>query len=359
MKVALRSALILGLLFLVGTVPLGMGSLGADQAAAQTCGGRGQPTCIRDKLLIPCWEGDVCFILEEYCEDGLRANDGHNCAVIAGQPIPEPARVSFRDGNNEVTAGYVVTVDLTQLQEIVPNGSHPGICSRYELDTRPVNRNPGRGQRDPWVEQPDYGPRLAVNGSFYHLDSGDPWRQLCTYPMGYTVSRGSLVRGEELITAYNVGAPPVQFRPGTLLFYSNNRPQGRAEIKWYPFLGSQPTSVPPGMANAISGIPLVRDGAAVPSGPEPDTSHPRTAVGLRADNNQLVIITINAGSDNGTSLPALARYMISLGVQNAINLDGGGSAQLYYNSGGVVVRSLPSDGTPPLYRPVPNFLGFE
>ena len=347
-------------LLLLATIPWGLGSLGADRAEAQTCGGRGQPTCTRDKLLWPCWENDVCFVLEEYCDEGLRTGSGHNCEVIAGQPIPVPAQVSFRDGNNEVNAGYVVTVDLRQLQEIVPNGSHPRICTRGELDLRPVNRNPQPGLAEPWVEQPDYGPRLAVNGSFFRLDTGDPWEQMCTNPMGYTVSSGGLVRGEERIVAYNIGAPPERYDPGTLLFYAHDRPEGRAEIKWYPFMGSQPNSVPPGINNAISGIPLIRDGIAVArTGPEAASSHPRTAVGLRADNNQLVIVTVNAGTDNGTSLAALAAYMIGLGVRNAINLDGGGSAQLYYSSGGVTVRSLPSDLIPPRYRPVPNFLGFE
>lgn len=72
------------------------------------------------------------------------------------------------------------------------------------------------------------------------------------------------------------------------------------------------------------------------------TTHPRTAVGITAD-NKLLLVTRDGRQvfSQGISLKDLAAAMIRLGAVNAINLDGGGSSEMSIK--GMVVNS-PSDG---------------
>jgi|YNPNPStandDraft_1061719.scaffolds.fasta_scaffold00782_12 hypothetical protein len=79
--------------------------------------------------------------------------------------------------------------------------------------------------------------------------------------------------------------------------------------------------------------------------------HPRTAIGLTAD-NKLIIVTVDGRQSisRGISLTDLALLMVKLGAVNAINLDGGGSTTLSIR--GLVVNS-PSGGA---QRPVANAL---
>jgi len=110
---------------------------------------------------------------------------------------------------------------------------------------------------------------------------------------------------------------------------------------------------------AVSGGPwLVRDGQIYIDGKEEnmppsfiDTRHPRTAVGVNAS-GELLLVTVDGrqGISAGASLPELARRMKDLGAVNAINLDGGGSTTAVVR--GWVVNS-PSGGKE---RPVANAL---
>ena len=56
--------------------------------------------------------------------------------------------------------------------------------------------------------------------------------------------------------------------------------------------------------------------------------HPRTAVGFDSDENLLWIIVVDGrqpGYSDGMTLPELAGVFEALGVEEAVNLDGGGS----------------------------------
>ena len=67
------------------------------------------------------------------------------------------------------------------------------------------------------------------------------------------------------------------------------------------------------------------------------TRHPRTAVGLRAD-NKLLVVTIDgrSSSSRGLSIPELSSLMKALDCVSALNYDGGGSTTAWVNSYGVV-----------------------
>ena len=77
-------------------------------------------------------------------------------------------------------------------------------------------------------------------------------------------------------------------------------------------------------------------------------AHPRTAVGIDADGRRLHILVVDGRSatSRGYTMVELADFMTALGVENAINLDGGGSSAMYTRNGtgafGVV--NEPSDG---------------
>lgn len=96
-------------------------------------------------------------------------------------------------------------------------------------------------------------------------------------------------------------------------------------------------------ANAV----LVRDGAVVQ---QSDTSlAPRTALGIKDDGRTLVLFTTDGRQTlvPGRTLTSVAQQLISLGVQTAVNLDGGGSTTLVARAAGdrqADVRNRPSDG---------------
>lgn len=61
--------------------------------------------------------------------------------------------------------------------------------------------------------------------------------------------------------------------------------------------------------------------------------HPRTAIGINSDSTKLFLITVDGRQtiSMGMTLPELADFMILLGVEDAVNLDGGGSTTMVAN----------------------------
>ncbi|MFB9686931.1 phosphodiester glycosidase family protein [Amycolatopsis plumensis] len=103
---------------------------------------------------------------------------------------------------------------------------------------------------------------------------------------------------------------------------------------------------------------LLRDGVVQPV--DDVAMHPRTAVGFSADGRRLWLATVDGrqADSRGMTELELARHMKSLGADDAINLDGGGSSTLLARNEGEAapsVRNSPSDGGE---RLVPNGIGF-
>jgi Phosphodiester glycosidase len=97
-----------------------------------------------------------------------------------------------------------------------------------------------------------------------------------------------------------------------------------------------------GVKTAIGGGPtLVRDGKAMQwSGIQ--MRHPRTAIGWNKDFIYLVEVDGRQPDLSiGMTFPELAAYMIKLGCEQAMNLDGGGSATLWVCGN---VMNSPSEG---------------
>jgi hypothetical protein len=117
-----------------------------------------------------------------------------------------------------------------------------------------------------------------------------------------------------------------------------------------------------GETQVVGGFPLLlSDGARIGDLEVADRPsfaaerHPRTAVGFDADEDLLWVVVVDGrqpGHSMGMSLPELAGLFEALGVEDAVNLDGGGSTVMVL--GGEAVSS-PSDAEGE--RPVANALG--
>ena len=79
------------------------------------------------------------------------------------------------------------------------------------------------------------------------------------------------------------------------------------------------------------------------------TSHPRTLAGVMEDGTMILAVVDGRRSSysNGAPLAVAARFMISLGAVEAVNLDGGGSSTMVIRNGdNYDVKNNPSDGSP-------------
>lgn len=108
-----------------------------------------------------------------------------------------------------------------------------------------------------------------------------------------------------------------------------------------------------GVTDAVAGWPvLIKDGIPQPlstSDPLVTGRHPRTAVGF--NDEEIFIVAVDGrrpGYAEGMTLFELTNLLLSLGVTDAINLDGGGSTTLVVRRPGnvsPVLANVPSDGT--------------
>lgn len=106
----------------------------------------------------------------------------------------------------------------------------------------------------------------------------------------------------------------------------------------------------------LAGGPLLVSNGKVSLSMDPNSSRareraPRTAVAIDKTGNKVFLVTVDgrqAGYSNGMSLTEFAQYLVSIGVDDALNLDGGGSTAMATRIPGDFLASLvnrPSDGT--------------
>ncbi|MCD8398762.1 MAG: phosphodiester glycosidase family protein [Lachnospiraceae bacterium] len=96
---------------------------------------------------------------------------------------------------------------------------------------------------------------------------------------------------------------------------------------------------------------LISGGVAQPSIAETQKYYPRTAIGMVAKNDYVIVVT-DTGNYTGLNHSDLVSIFQSYGCQYAYNLDGGGSSTLYFN--GQVMNELIND----YERPCADFLYF-
>ena len=103
--------------------------------------------------------------------------------------------------------------------------------------------------------------------------------------------------------------------------------------------------------------PLVTDGVVQPQGDQ--SNAPRTAVGFSEDRKTMYLAVADGRQTNvlGPKLAEMGELMASIGADDAVNLDGGGSSTLIarpLGQAGPTVRNTPSDGSE---RATPNGVG--
>ena len=105
------------------------------------------------------------------------------------------------------------------------------------------------------------------------------------------------------------------------------------------------------VVDAVSGGPaLLKDGSVAITTDEEvffgtaiPNIHPRTAAGLTADGDVILMVVDGRQSDSrGVSLEELARLMLSAGAVTALNLDGGGSSTMVVDG---MLMNRPTGGT--------------
>ncbi|WP_410786982.1 phosphodiester glycosidase family protein [Kribbella sp. C-35] len=113
------------------------------------------------------------------------------------------------------------------------------------------------------------------------------------------------------------------------------------------------------VAAAVSGnYQLAKDGKVPDTVPDADLA-PRTAIGFDADGSRMILLTVDgrATGSRGLSLKEMGQLMISLGADDALNLDGGGSSTMLARTPGKAAPEVVNDPSDGGERMVPNGLG--
>lgn len=151
--------------------------------------------------------------------------------------------------------------------------------------------------------------------------------------------------------------PAVAWKPGTPPWMGSTRISGDTLVAGWPV----PFGVGDGLTEAVGGYPELLDGGhrvgdlALAERPAFAASrHPRTAVGFDPVSRRLWLVVVDgrqAPRSVGMTLPELATLLEAFGMQEALNLDGGGSSVLVVRG---AAQNHPSDEAGE--RPVVNAL---
>jgi hypothetical protein len=343
-----------------------------SRSEAQSCGGAGQAPCAILEVLPLCYnlyrdetqiEYYPCHVKASTCNGNLVRNHDGICEQrrAAERGIRCCNDVVRPDG---VVVGKKAIVDLTIASTVVPPMG-VDYC-HWSLSDRP---NAVRTM-DEWMSE--YRALLAINANFFDAskDTGNPHFRACTRAYGPTVRTGSYVAAEAETTINGIVAWSfVKFTPA------------HAETVGYPADIMSSAEFPSKrllsniIEDAVTGVLLARGGeynVALEGSPfKPKDRVPRVAIGITEDRKSLNIVVVQNGNrHDGMTLRELATYMIeNTNSSIALNLDGGGSATMYFNEGTGKSRFItpPSDLLPGLsditgsayYRPFPVFIGFQ
>jgi exopolysaccharide biosynthesis protein len=109
---------------------------------------------------------------------------------------------------------------------------------------------------------------------------------------------------------------------------------------------------------AVGGSPIMFDGTPV-SGLDDRQRAPRSAVGNSADGRRMWLLTLDGRQSDsvGATLAELAKLLREMGVDDAANLDGGGSSTLVLRDAGATAVTIVNDPSDPSPRFVPNGIG--
>jgi hypothetical protein len=118
-------------------------------------------------------------------------------------------------------------------------------------------------------------------------------------------------------------------------------------------LGAGPQLLPT-LTAELEGFWLQRNGAVLRDPLGMQQRNARTAVGITGKGEMVWAMAAQKSPGGGLTLPELARFLQSLGVEKALNLDGGTSSALYYQ-GKTIYGKVDEQGQP-TGRPVKSVL---
>jgi hypothetical protein len=109
---------------------------------------------------------------------------------------------------------------------------------------------------------------------------------------------------------------------------------------------------------AVGCSPILRDGVLVP-GLDDRERAPRSAVGVDSGGRHLWLVTVDGRQSDsvGATVRELASLLREMGVDDAVNLDGGGSSTLVYRAPGAPDVTIVNDPSDPSPRLVSNGIG--
>jgi exopolysaccharide biosynthesis protein len=233
---------------------------------------------------------------------------------------------------------WVLQVDLTDPRvsvKVLPSGADPDGDGPWQTTLKPATEV---------AEQ--NGLELAVNASFFSVDKTGEWKG-----KGYTTGQPAAAIGW---TATDGKQWSSQNESWPVLWIDAS---GAAHI------GSTADAKNGAQQMVAGNATIMTDGEAVQTEQKVMlVRHPRTAVGVDREGKTLTILTVD-GRQPGVSLGMTGQELFEtlkkFGVDDAINLDGGGSTTLVERdskSGELRVINRPSDGK---LRPVANVLGID
>ena len=164
--------------------------------------------------------------------------------------------------------------------------------------------------------------KLAVNGDYYGART-----------TGYVIRNGELLRTTKVSDDQE---DMVLWADGTMSIINekDNSAQSLLDKGALQVLSFGPGLIIDGVVSVTAGDEVARAMA----------SNPRTAIGYMGDNHYVLIVADGRTTESkGLTLLQLAEFMKGLGVQQAYNLDGGGSATMYYD--GKVINKPTSNGS--------------
>ncbi|MCU0654811.1 MAG: phosphodiester glycosidase family protein [Polyangiaceae bacterium] len=174
----------------------------------------------------------------------------------------------------------------------------------------------------------DEGAIAAINASFFSSPSS---------PCGLQIGQGELFTSAYAEPANcNDALGFARFPSQARLFDSGGSHLGPAPESW--------------MTEVVTGVGvLVRDGQTTPGefGSKLGGLRSRTAFGFNQDRSRAILLTADETNGAGLNGAELAARMVEFGAWDAINLDGGGSTEMWIGSEGGLVNQPSDNRSPP------------